>query len=233
MKAFLSNVPLAAFVAAVASSGFIIISSAILFGKSEEMTLLVTLLVLAVISEAFGFTPFPKSTVSISIAFIMSAGVVSGLAGVAVVASGAALASGAFRRKDPVKIVFNLGALLMTGAVFVLILELFSDGYSASDAIGMLAPTLAASLFAFAVNSGTVTFAISLDGAGKPLSVWNDAFRWLLPHYVILGSLAVLLALSYERWDMQGIALILIPLFMMWLVLKQYVNRPIPASSVS
>jgi hypothetical protein len=212
---------LAAFVAAVASTGFVIISGAILFGKTEQTTLLVTLLVLAVISEAFGFTPFPRSTVSISIAFIMSAGVMSGLAGVALVAPGAALASGIFRRKDPVKVVFNLGALLITGAAFVSILKLFSDGYAASDAIAMLAPTLAASLFAFALNSGTVTFAISLDGAGKPLSVWNDAFRWLLPHYVVLGSLAVLLALSYERWDLQGVALILIPLSMMWLMLKQ------------
>jgi hypothetical protein len=230
LKTLLANPPLAAFVAAVASSGFAITSAAILFGNTEETTLLVTLLVLAVVSEAFGFTPFPKSTVSISIAFIMSAGVVSGLAGVALVAPGAALASGVFRRKDPVKIVFNLGALLMTGAVFVSILELFSDGYT-NDTLALLAPTLAASVFAFALNSGTVTFAISLDGAGKPLSIWNDAFRWLLPHYVVLGSLAVILALSYERWDLRGIALILVPLCMMWLVQKQYVHRPLPASS--
>ena len=55
--------------------------------------------------------------------------------------------------------------------------------------------------------------------------MWRDKFRWLLPYYVILGVLAVMLASAYERWDLAGVAILLVPLAMAWLAIKQYSDR--------
>jgi len=210
-------------VAAVSLSGLAILIGAAFDWGSEDETLLITLAGLTIASELFDFSPFPNSRVSLSIALIFTAGMLSGLPGVAVVASTVTVADYAAHRKPLIKVIFNEGVMLASGGAFVGVIELWSP--AAGDWLAFLAPIMIGAIVAFAINSGLVATAIALETGGHIVRVWRAAFSWMLPHYVMLGVLALLIAAAYDRWELPGIALLLAPLAMGWLMMKQGTQR--------
>lgn len=214
--------PLALFVALVVAGGAGVLVAAGLQWDSEDALLLGALAGLTVISEALDFAPFANSRISLSAALVMVAGTVSGLPGVAVIATVAVVADLVVHPKPLFKAVFNEGALLLAGAAYVGVFQAFAVGYGSGDWPDVLGPALLGGGFYFAVNSGLVALAIGLDTRTSPFSVWNDNFRWLFPHYVVVGILAVMMATAYEAWELAGVALLLVPLAMVWFALRQY-----------
>ncbi len=89
----------------------------------------------------------------------------------------------------------------------------------------VLAAAVVGSAANFAVNSGLVALAVALDSGRRPESVWLDAFTGLLPHYVLLGVLAAAMASAYDGWGLAGLSVVLAPLAMAWVALKQYADR--------
>lgn len=193
--------------------------------QNEDGVLLLALVTLAVVSEVFDFSPFPNSRVSLSIAFVFAAALISGLPGVAVVASAAATTDYFVHRKPLTKSAYNQAVIVLSGMVYVGLLEATSPLYDDGDWIATLGPALAGSAFAFGVNSSLIALAVSLERGADATAVWRSNFAWLLPHFVLLGALAVLLAAVYDRWELAGLAIVLVPLAMAWLSIKQYADR--------
>ena len=224
---------LVAFIAVVALLGTAVIAGASLAWEGEDIPLLAALTALAVVCEIADFSPFPNSRSSLSVALILAAGTVSGLPGVAVVASVAAIADFAAHRKafdqrivpSLSKATFNLGALLISGAAYVGVLEAFSSTRDPGDWVASLGPGLLGAAAAFALNSSLLALAISLETGRRPVDVWNLHCRWALPHFLLFGVLAVFLAAAYDRWDLAGLAVLLAPLCMAWLAMKQHADR--------
>jgi len=224
---------LVAFIAVVALLGTAVLAAASLTWEGKDELLLVALTALAVISELADFSPFPNSRSSLSIAFILAAGTVSGLPGVAMVGSVAAIADFAAHRKDfdkrivpsLSKATFNLGALLISGAAYVGVLEAFSPTRNPGDLLATLGPGLLGAGAAFAINSSLLALAISLETGRRFVDVWNLHCRWALPHFAMFGVLAVLLAAAYDHWDFAGVGLLLAPLGMAWLAMKQHTDH--------
>jgi hypothetical protein len=216
----------------VAAMGAALIVAAAIAWSSEDMQFLLALGCLTVISEFMDFGPFANSRISVSIVLIFAAGAFSGLPGAVLIAGVCATADAVAHRKPHYKAIFNLGVLITTAAAYCGVVSLFS--IDAHDWTARLGPSMAGATAAYVVNSGFVTMAISLENRLDPLSVWSSRFRWLLPHYIVIGLLAVLLALAYDRWDMAGLALFLVPLAMAWLAMKQYADSVVgmrPATS--
>ena len=214
--------PLAGLVAAVTAAAVALLAVAAFQWHDEELVLLGALVGLTIVSEALDFAPFANSRVSLSVALILVAGTVSGLPGVALVASVAVAADFVIHPKPLFKAALNEGAFLLAGAAYVGVFDAFSIGYGGEDWPDVLGPALLGGVLYFVINSGLVALAIGLDTRTSPFSVWNDNFRWLLPHYVIVGILAVMMATAYERWELAGVALLLVPLAMVWFALRQY-----------
>ncbi len=217
----MKNVRLTLFVSTVTLLGMAIAGAAAIGWDHEDVGFLAAACALAAVAEAADFSPFRNSRVSISIALIFAAGVFSGLPGAALVAVASAAADFAAHRKPATKAAFNAGTLLVSGAVFAGVIHAFDSSYDVQDWTALLGPVLLASAAAFAVNSGLVSIAIGMDKGRGWLATWNANFRWLLPHYVILGVLALFAAAAYDRWEMAGLALVLAPLAMAWLIMKQ------------
>jgi hypothetical protein len=211
-----------AFIAAVAVLGACLAVAAAFAWSDEDVLFLVSLGVMTVASEVMDFGPFGNSRVSVSIVLICAAGLFSGLPGAVIMACVSAGADAAAHRKSAHKVVFNLGALIITGAVYTGVTSILASGVDAQDWTARLGPSMAGAAAAYVVNSGLVTMAISVDKGLEPFSVWNTRFRWLLPHYIVIGVLAVMMALAYDRWEIGGLALFLVPLGMAWLAMKQY-----------
>jgi hypothetical protein len=209
-------------IAGVAAMGAALIVVAAIAWSSEDVQFLLALGFLTVISEFMDFGPFANSRISVSIVLIFAAGAFSGLPGAVLIAGVCATADAVAHPKPFYKAAFNLGVLITTGAVYCGVVSVFS--LDAHDWTARLGPSMAAAGAAYIVNSGLVTMAISTENRIDLFSVWSSRFRWLLPHYIVIGLLAVLLALAYDRWDMAGLALFLMPLAMAWLAMKQYAD---------
>ncbi len=202
--------------------------------ENGDWRLLASLSVLAVLSEAFDFAPFHNYRISMSIALILTAGIAAGLPGIAAVSLFTAAADHAWHRKQAHKSAFNAGVLVIAGAAFVGILEALSPMYDSSGWLAMLPPVVLGGAAVFAVNSGLVALAMALETRDSFIQVWIRNFRWLLPHYVLISVLALFMATAYDRWELGGLALLLGPLAMSWLALKQFADRsPHPGSAAT
>jgi hypothetical protein len=208
-------------VTGVCLAGLGVLAGAALSAKDEDIVLLSALAALAVLSELLDFAPFPHSRVSLSAALIFAAGTVGALPGVAVVASAAVVADYLAHRKPLFKVAFNAGVLLLMGAAYVGVFQAFATGYRPDDWPAILGPAILGSALGFAVNSALVALAIALHNGRHPFPVWSESFRWLLPHYILLGVLAAMMASAYDSWELAGLAILLVPMGMAWLVLKQ------------
>lgn len=210
-----------AMIAAVAVLGLGLAVLAAFAWSDEDVLFLASLAVVTAISEVVDLGPFEHSRVSISIVLICAAGVFSGLPGAAIMACVSAGADAVAHRQASRKVIFNTVVLITTGAVYCGVTSILASGADAHDWTARLGPSMAGAAAAFVVNSGLVTMAIAMDDGFDQFSVWNRHFRWLLPHYIVIGLLAVMMAQAYDRWDVGGLVLFVVPLGMVWLAMKQ------------
>lgn len=212
-------------VAVVFLSGLGVAGAAAFSWHHEDVSWIAAVSALAVAAEAADFSTFPGSRVSISAALIIAAGILSGLPGAAVVSAVVAGVDFAAHRKALRKAIFNCGTLLLSGAAFVGVIRIFEASPDPGDWAELLGPVVAGSAAAFVANSSLVSAAISLERGRGWWRTWRDGFLWMLPHYVILGTIALLAAAAYDRWEMWGLVLVIFPLAMAWLIMKQYAQR--------
>ena len=71
--------------------------------------------------------------------------------------------------------------------------------------------TLAASSVYY-LHTFVIAAAVALDVHVAPMRVWVRNFRWLYPHYVILGALGLGLAVAIVQLGALGGALFMAPL---------------------
>lgn len=212
---------LIALVFVVATLGVALVVAAAITWTHEDIVFLACLAGLAALAEVLDFGPFKGSRMSISVAFIFAAGTFSGLPGAIAVGCASAVSDAIAHRKTLKKASFNFGVILASGAVYTGVLGAFSSAYDSGDWFARIGPAFVAAAVAYAANSGLVTAVISLDTGSDPREVWTGSFAWMFPYYILFGMLGVLTALAYDRWELPGLALFLVPLAMTWLALKQ------------
>lgn len=212
-------------VAIVFLSGLGVAVAAAFSWHHEDVSWIAAVSALAAAAEASDFSIFPGSRVSIGMALVIAAGIFSGLPGAAVVSAVVAGVDFAAHRKAAKKAAFNCGTLLLSAATFVGVIRVFEASPDPGDWTALLGPVVAGSVAAFAANSSLVAAAISLERGRAWWQTWREAFLWMLPHYVVLGTIALLAAATYDRWEMWGLALAIVPLAMAWLIMKQYAER--------
>ncbi len=226
-----SSTLLVALIGIVSLLGLGVLAGSVISWDHEDAVLLVVLASLTSMSELTDFSPFPNSRASVSIALIFAGGTISGLPGVAVVALTVALVDyaahrSAFHKRTVLPLVkasFNLGMMLASGAAYVGVIEAFPSA-APDDWLALLPPAVLGAIIVFAINAGLLALAISLETGRSLFKVWNADVSWALPHYMLLAIVALFMAAAYHRWDVEGIALVLGPLAMAWLAIKQYTD---------
>jgi hypothetical protein len=211
-------------IVAVTGAGVAVVAGAVAAGDAEDASFLGAIVALIAVSELFDFGVVPNARVSVSIGLMLAAGTFAGLAGVTVAAVAVGGFGYAFHRTAAHKAAFNMGVLLITGACYAGVIYALAGSPRPGDWLEMAGPAVAGAVCAFAVNSGLVSLAIAAEQRERVATVWTGRFAWLLPHYVLLGVVAVFLAAGYERWELGGMALVLAPLAMAWLAIRQYLT---------
>jgi putative nucleotidyltransferase with HDIG domain len=114
---------------------------------------------------------------------------------------------------------------MVAGAGAAFVLGAFGPAAQPNAWPQVLGPSLLAALVHYGISCSLVSLAVSLTTKGTVHGVWNEKFRWLWPHYLVLGILALAIASAYQLIGLWGLAIFLAPPAMMHFALKQYVER--------
>ncbi len=222
-KVVLSVLPL--FVAAVIAAGAVFWVAGLAAIGDVNWTAIICLALLTALAERFDWSLYGNSRDSVAFAPMFSAAVLFGLPGVAIVAPVAVLASWGNSTGSMRKGAFNSAVFVLCGAASVGVFQLFGAAGSPANWPDVIGPALLAAGANYAVNTGLVAIAISLDKRQSPIAAWREHFAWLGPHYLALGVLGASIAAAYVSLGAWGFAVFLIPAAMMALSQRQYVDR--------
>src|SRR5262245_10987449 len=125
------------------------------------------------------------------------------------------------RREPLTKAVFNFGSLGLSGAA--------AAGVFAVSPLEGTAAMIEAGTFAglayYAVNATLVAIAWGLDEGVSPVAAWRERFAWCWPYHLVFGALAGTLLVAYDEVGNLAFGLIGLPVAMLWLAQKQYLDR--------
>lgn len=212
-------------VAAVTLGGAVLAALGVWNVQGQDLAALLLLALLAAIAERFDTSLYGDSRVSLAFVPIFSAILLFGLWGLAVVVTAAVVASAIGVHRPVRKTLFNFGALMLAGGASVLVLRPFGEASDPGKLPQVIGPAALAAAVNFTINSVLVAAAVGLSTGRRAWSVWNEKFRWLWPHYLVLGGLGLAIATAYTAMGLWGILVFLAPPLMMQISIKQYLDR--------
>ena len=121
---------------------------------------------------------------------------------------------------------FNFGTLLLAGLGADLTFRLFVSGPLTTAGLPhLILPAILGGLVYHAINQVLICVIRGQLESRRPIEIWQEEYRWLSPHYVVLSALAVVLALSYLSFGTLGVLVLMAPVGMMHVAFKQYMDR--------
>ncbi len=156
----------------------------------------------------------PASVPELALAFFFGPlGPIAAEGGIAVVR--------AIRRDPVIKWSFDFGALSLAGAGAAFAFDLFPD---ATDGALLMVGAFAGAVY-YVVNSGLLAIVMGLSEGRGPVGVWRERLAWMTPHYVAFGILAATFAIAELDLGLYALAAFGLPVVMLWIAEKQYLDR--------
>ncbi len=117
---------------------------------------------------------------------------------------------------------FDFGALSLAGAAAAAVFAAFS----VDETSGLLVLVSAlAGIAYYAVNTSLLAVVMGLSEERAPIAVWRERFAWMAPQYVAFGLLAGTFAIAEGELSGYAFALFGLPILMLWIGEKQYLDR--------
>jgi hypothetical protein len=214
---------LKAYVTSTATAGVVAIALAAAFGAGTgDMALIAGLVVAGAASERWKVGLFGDAHVSLAAVAMMVAALAGGARDAVIVAPLVAVAVNFGGVVPLYKTAFNIAAyalatLAFLGTVRLCALTPIGDGWPEM----VIAATFGATAY-FAVNTAMVAFAVALAAGGRATAVIRERYLWLLPHYVLMGAVAAMMAHAYAPAGAWVIAVFAVPVAATQVALHQY-----------
>lgn len=183
---------------------------------------------LVVITEGLSIDIYVKNTsVSTSAAPILAGTLLYGPIGAVVLGLTFSLVAKIKHHSPLNRFVFNSVNHLIAGLLVTYLIIFSGKPFLENSLVVQLLICVVSAIVVFLSTTILVSFAINID-AGVPFKqIWKEKFSWLTPYYVSLGMIAYALILGYQTTGVIGLAVILVPLLMLRLSVKQYIDRTI------
>jgi diguanylate cyclase (GGDEF)-like protein/putative nucleotidyltransferase with HDIG domain len=193
-----------------------------LFGTATDVFGLVALVILVGLGQAVALE-VDDGSISVS--------AVGALAGAALFGPRAALALAiticvvdwSAKRYPLHRTLFNIGALSLASLAASAVFAVGSAG-SLGELVTVGAG-LAAGAAYFAVNTGLLSLALSMEGHERWWRAWHERFLWLLPHWVVYGFVGGVMAIAYHAAGPYALAVFAVPLLLMRKTQEAYLRH--------
>ena len=125
------------------------------------------------------------------------------------------------RREAPLRVGLDLGMLGLAGAASAEVYGLLAGG----SGLSVLGAGLLGATAYYLVNIPVLSVVLAVSEGLGVLTVWRERLAWLWPHYLIFGVLAATIVLAERAMGAYGLLVFAVPLLVVWLTEKQYVDR--------
>ena len=134
-----------------------------------------------------------------------------------------AIAHGIRTRAEPARTVFNAGALALAAAAG-------AGAFGGLSSVGLnvlddLIPAFLAGCVFWIVNAGLLVLTMAAADDEPVADVWGERFRWLTPHYLAFGPLALASTIALDVAGAAGLLAFLLPPALLMLSVRQYLER--------
>src|SRR4051794_25546142 len=164
---------------------------AAVFGHSQEIVGLVTIIVLVGLGQLLSLEVEETGSISVSAVGALAAAAIIGPRAALALALAMAAVEWSARRAVFHQLLFNVGALSLASLAAA---GVFSFHIAGSIGTGIfVASGLIGGLAYFVVNMGLVSLAVGIEGRESPRRVFHERFAWLMPHYAVYGFVAAVI----------------------------------------
>jgi hypothetical protein len=184
-----------------------------------EWALLAALVACVLVFDAVDLDLFERGSFSPATVAPVALAVALGPIGPLVAEATATLAR-SVRDKSALRVAFDFGALSLCG-----VLAAFAGALVPGGGAWTLAACLLAGVTYYTVNALLLVGVWVLDEGVDPLHAWRERLAWAAPHYLAYGLLAGLLLLAHRVAGLYVFAIAGMPLAILWLGQKQYLDR--------
>ena len=193
------------------------------FGHSQDVVGLVTIIVLVGLGQVLSLEVEETGSISVSAVGALAAAAIIGPRAALALALTMSAVEWSARRAVFHQLLFNVGALSLASLTAAAI---FSVHFSGPIGTGVfVASGLLAGLVYMVVNMGLVSVAVGVEGRESPLRVWRERFAWLAPHYAVYGFIAAVIYEAYKPIGAWAIVVFALPLFLMRKTQEAYLKH--------
>lgn len=221
--------PIGIFVGGIIAAGIIFTFFALSIDSFMNPFPLIVFALLAAGGQWLQTQMYEKSAVSITMAIFVAAAVISGPLGVLVTSSAVVLVHTIHMRPRLYKVLFNWATHLLAslGPLVVLYYPTHYLSYSLTSQylLWWIAPVVVATAFYYLIETGLIATAIALSEGTSIRAGWREQFRWLAPHYLVMGVVGFFLAIAYLNMGILGLVVFALPVIVMHLSQKEYIER--------
>jgi diguanylate cyclase (GGDEF)-like protein/putative nucleotidyltransferase with HDIG domain len=197
--------------------------AAAIFGHSQDIVGLVTIIVLVGLGQVLSLEVEETGSISVSaVGALAAAAIVGPRAAIALAITMSAVEWSA-RRAVFHQLLFNVGALSLASLAAAAIFAVHLPGQIGTGIF--VASGLLAGLVYMVVNMGLVSIAVGVEGRESPLRVFRERFAWLAPHYAVYGFIAAVIYEAYKPIGAWAIVVFALPLFLMRKTQEAYLKH--------
>jgi PAS domain S-box-containing protein len=186
---------------------------------------LVALVLLAAASERLSVGLYFDGRLSISFVCVVLAALLLGPAGTGLVTASITLAGFVPSGRSWRKLAFNFGQHTFAGFAAAESLRLagLGDVVQNPSVVVPVGATIGAMLFL--ISTTAVAMAVAFSSGRTVRETHRESFRWMLPHYVALGSVAGGVAFLYESAGLAGLLVAAVPVVLARYAMKQVIDK--------
>ena len=195
----------------------------LLLGSSQDIFALVALVVLVGFGQALAIEVDDGGSISVSAVGSLAGAALFGPRAALVLALTTAIVEWSARRSELHRVLFNIGALSLSSLAAAAV---FTAGFEGTvGEFFTAAAGLGAGLAYFAVNTGLLSIAISMEGHERVWRVWQERFAWLTPHWIVYGFVGGVMAIAYHAAGLYALAVFAVPLLLMRKTQEAYLRH--------
>jgi hypothetical protein len=165
---------------------------------------------------------YGRGSISVSGVTLLATGFTFGV-GAGVLAGVFAAAIHAIKRRSkPHKALFNAATFAVAAAAGSAVYRALPHG----SPLASLVPAVAGGAAFWFVNIGLLTLIMTVSQAEIGFrEVWNERFRWLTPHYLAFGPLALACTIAYDKVGLIGLFAFALPPALLIVSVQQYIDK--------
>jgi len=123
------------------------------------------------------------------------------------------------------RFIFNSANQMIAGLLLTGLFMLTGISFVEKSPIIQMILSIGSAGIIYLITTGLVIVAIYLDTGVSPKQVWKEKFSWLAPYYISMGLIAYAMVFGFQKAGVIGLFVILVPLLMLRLSQKQYIDR--------